>query len=84
MREKRHPTEKPVELMKILIENSTNKGDVVLDPFMGVGATCVAAKQTGREFIGIEIDTKYYNLAAERLRRETTQMNIFEFLGGNE
>ena len=78
---KRHPTEKPVELMKILIENSTNKGDVVLDPFMGVGSTCIAAKETEREFIGIEIDTKYYDIAAERLKRETAQMNIFDFMG---
>lgn len=62
-----HPTEKPVELMKILVENSTNIGDTVLDPFMGSGATGVACKESERDFIGIEIDEKYYNIAKERL-----------------
>lgn len=64
---KGHPTEKPVELMKILVENSTNKGDIVLDPFMGSGATGVACKDLGRKFVGIEIDEKYFKMAVERL-----------------
>lgn len=64
---KRHPTEKPVELMQVLIENSSKPGDVVLDPFMGAGATPLAAINTGREFIGIELDEDYFNLARERL-----------------
>lgn len=66
-RVKYHPTEKSVELMRILVENSTNKGDTVLDPFMGSGSTGVACKELGRDFIGIEIDPKYYNIAEKRL-----------------
>ena len=67
VKKKWHPTEKPVELMEILIENSTSKGDVVLDPFMGSGSTGVACKELGREFIGIEIDKKYYDIAEKRM-----------------
>lgn len=62
-----HPTEKPIELMKFYIENSSNFGDVVLDPFMGTGSTGLACLDTGREFIGIEVDSKYYEKAKDRL-----------------
>ena len=67
MGNKKHPTEKPVMLMKVLIENSTDEHQVVLDPFMGVGATGVACKELGREFIGIEIDENYFNIAKDRI-----------------
>lgn len=67
---KKHPTEKPVELMKILIENSSNKNDIVIDPFMGVGATGVACVNTNRKFIGIELDENYFNIAKERIGGE--------------
>lgn len=70
-RTKIHPTEKPVELMRILIENSSRIGDTVLDPFMGVGATGIACKETGRDFVGIEIDEKYFGLA--KMRMEETE-----------
>lgn len=62
-----HDTEKPVELMKILIENSTQKGDIVLDPFVGVGATALACIESKREYIGIELDENYYNISKERV-----------------
>lgn len=62
-----HDTEKPVELFKILIENSTQKGEVVMDPFMGIGACGVACKQIGRSFIGCEIDKKYFDVAKNRI-----------------
>ena len=65
---KTHPTEKPVELMKILIENSSNEGDIVMDCFMGSGSTGVACLETKRGFIGIEIDKKYYDIAVERIQ----------------
>ena len=72
---KTHPTEKPVELNKIFIENSSNQGDIVLDPFMGSGSCGVACKETGRNFVGIEIDEKYFEIAKKRiefvLREET-------------
>lgn len=64
---KQHPTEKPVELMKILIEQSSNECDTVIDPFMGIGATGVACKELNRNFIGIEIDKKYFEKAEARL-----------------
>ena len=87
MRTKYHPTEKSVDLMRILVENSTKEGDVVLDPFMGSGSTGVACKELGRRFIGIEIDTKYYDIAKKRMsgtiERDQIegQTNIFELLG---
>lgn len=62
-----HDTEKPVELMKILIENSSNEGDLVLDFAMGIGGTGVACKELNRNFIGIELDDTYYNFAKERI-----------------
>lgn len=62
-----HDTEKPVELFKILIENSTQKGEVVMDPFMGIGGCGVACKQSGRSFIGCEIDKKYFDVAKNRI-----------------
>lgn len=62
-----HDTEKPVELFKVLIENSSKEGDVVMDPFMGIGGCGVACKNLNRKFIGIEIDDKYYNIAKKRI-----------------
>lgn len=64
---KRHPTEKPIDLMEYYIANSSNKGDIVFDPFMGSGSTGVAAQNLNRDFIGIELDVKYFNIAKERL-----------------
>ncbi len=64
---KKHPTEKPVELMKIFVENSSSVGDTVLDPFMGVGTTGAACMDLQRNFIGIEIDKEYFNIAKERM-----------------
>jgi site-specific DNA-methyltransferase (adenine-specific) len=62
-----HDTEKPVELMKILIENSTQKGDIVLDPFVGVGATALACIESERNYVGIELDEGYFNIAKQRI-----------------
>jgi DNA modification methylase len=64
----RHPTEKPVPLLRDLVESSSKFDDVVLDPFMGVGSTGVAALLEGRRFVGVEIDPDYFSTAAERLR----------------
>lgn len=62
-----HDTEKPVELMKILIKNSSNEGDIVLDSFMGIGSTGIASKELNRNFIGIELDEKYFEIAKKRI-----------------
>lgn len=66
-RNKCHPTEKPVALMQRYIENSTRPGWKVLDPFMGSGSTGVACLNSGRRFIGIEIDRAYYKIAERRV-----------------
>ena len=68
---KLHPTEKPIELMKVLISNSSEQNDVVLDPFMGAGSCGVACKELRRDFIGIEIDKKYFDVAKERIDNTT-------------
>ena len=62
-----HPTVKPIEIVKNLIINSSNENDWVLDPFMGSGTTGVACKELGRNFIGFELDEKYFNIAKERI-----------------
>lgn len=62
-----HDTEKPIKLMKILIENSSNKNETVLDPFMGIGSTGIACVNTNRNFIGIELDKEYFEIAKERI-----------------
>lgn len=63
----KHPTIKPLPLIKKLIINSSNKGDIVLDCFSGSGTTCAAAKELGRQFIGIEIDPEYHKISIDRL-----------------
>lgn len=75
--ETKHPTEKPVALMRHYIENSTDPGDLVLDPFCGTGTTGVAALQCGRQFIGIELDPKWAAVAARRLEAATRQEQLF-------
>ena len=62
-----HDTEKPIDLMKILIENSSQEGELVLDPFIGVGAVGIACKELNRDYIGIELDENYYNIACNRI-----------------
>jgi len=62
-----HPTQKPVALMEYLIRTYTNPGDTVLDNTMGSGTTGVAAIQTGRRFIGMEMDPGYFTIAADRI-----------------
>jgi len=74
-----HPTEKPINLIKKFICVNTNKGEVVLDCFMGSGTTAVACKQLGRNFIGFEINKEYINIANKRLNQETLlSLNNFE------
>jgi len=68
---KTHPTEKPVELMKVLIQNSSNVGDIIFDPFMGTASTGIACQETGRNFLGIEIDKKYFDIAKERIEKNS-------------
>jgi site-specific DNA-methyltransferase (adenine-specific) len=62
-----HPTQKPEKLLAKIILASSNKGDVVLDPFLGSGTTSVVAKKLGRKYVGIEIDEKFASISEKRL-----------------
>lgn len=64
-----HGCEKPLELMENILENYSQEGDLILDPFAGSGTTAVAAKQLNRRFIGFEINQKYVDIANERLKQ---------------
>lgn len=74
---KNHPTEKPVNLLRELIESSSCFGEMVLDPFVGSGSTLVAAKLEGRKAVGIEIDERYCEVAARRLGGEPAARDLF-------
>ena len=67
-----HPTQKPVALMEYLIRTYTNEGETVLDNCMGSGTTGVACANTGRKFIGIEMDEKYFDIAKNRILGENS------------
>jgi DNA modification methylase len=76
-KERFHPTQKPVKLMKMIIADYTEKGDTILDPFMGSGTTGVACAELGRKFIGIEIDEEYYKIAEKRIKTAYSQQVMF-------
>ena len=66
-----HPTQKPVALLEYLIKTYSNENDTVLDFTMGSGSTGVACRNTNRDFIGIELDEEYYNIARDRIYEVT-------------
>ena len=72
-----HDTEKPIKLMNILIENSSNKNDIVLDPFGGSCPVAVSCHNLQRRYICCEIDKDIYNKAIERLEIEKSQLKLF-------
>jgi DNA (cytosine-5)-methyltransferase 1/site-specific DNA-methyltransferase (adenine-specific) len=67
-----HPTQKSLELMIDIIKTHTNENDLIIDPFMGSGTTCVASIICNRKFIGIELDSDYYNIALRRVNEIIT------------
>jgi site-specific DNA-methyltransferase (adenine-specific)/modification methylase len=69
LKEPMHPTQKPVKVLEPIIKIATNVNDIVLDPFMGVGSTGIAALNLDRKFIGIEIEKKYFDAAEKRLKQ---------------
>lgn len=69
-----HPTQKPVDLLKYLIKTYTNEGMTVLDNCMGSGSTGVAAKKLNRNFIGMELDKEYFEIAKERIEQAKKQI----------
>lgn len=68
-----HPTVKPLDIIKNLIINSSNEGDVVLDPFIGSGTTAVASKLLNRHYIGYEINPEYHKIAVDRVKEVSVQ-----------
>ena len=73
----KHPTQKPLKLMELIISYWSNEGDMVLDPFLGSGTTAIACEKLGRRWIGIEINGEYCKIAKERIRIETNQLKLF-------
>ena len=73
-----HPTQKPVALLEYLIKTYSNEGDLVLDNCMGSGSTCVAAKNTNRDYIGIELDKNYYDIAVGRVNNTKKELGLFD------
>lgn len=73
-----HPCPRPLEQVAYVVELASKPGDTVLDPFMGSGTTGVACVQTGRNFIGMEIDPAYFAIAEKRIRDAQQQMGLFE------
>lgn len=69
----KHPTIKPLNITEKIIRNSSKENNTVLDPFMGSGTTGVACINTNRDFIGIELDKKYYKIAEERINSAIKQ-----------
>jgi site-specific DNA-methyltransferase (adenine-specific) len=76
-REGTHPTEKPLSLMLELVELFSDRGNLILDPFMGSGTTGVAALKRGRKFVGVEVDRKYFDVACRRIERTLRQPDMF-------
>lgn len=83
----KHPTQKPIKILIRMIKLATKSGDVMLTPFAGAGSECVAAKMTGRHYIGFEIEKEYCDISEERLshtEQENEQMNLFQVSKGDE
>lgn len=72
-----HPTQKPIALYAWILNNYAKPGDRILDTHLGSGSSAIAAWELGYEFVGIEIDSEYYNNAVERIRRHTAQGKLF-------
>jgi site-specific DNA-methyltransferase (adenine-specific) len=75
----KHPTQKPVDLLEYLIKTYTNEGDTVLDNTMGSGSTGVAAVNTNRNFIGIEMDESYFTVAQNRINEAKNKVTLQNF-----
>ena len=73
-----HKSQKPIKLIVELLEKYTNPGDTIFDPFMGSGTTGVACVQTGRNFIGCEVDEGYFNIAQRRIAEAQMQSSLLD------
>ncbi len=73
-----HPTQKPVGLFVLILEERSEPGDLILDPMIGSGTTAIAYERLGRRWIGIEIEEKYCEIAAKRIEQERRQLKLFK------
>ena len=78
-----YPTQKPLKLLERIIRASSNQGDIVLDPFCGCATTCVAAEKLGRQWIGVDISIKAYELVQTRIKDEVYAEGLLKGEGGN-
>jgi DNA modification methylase len=76
LKDPKHPTQKPIKILKRIIEIASNPGDLILDPFMGVGSTGVASLEMNRSFLGVEIDKPYFKASEKRIKPITSQLSI--------
>ena len=72
-----HPTQKPIQLYTWILNNYSKPGDKILDTHCGSASSLVACHETGRKYVGFEIDEEYYQMAKKRLEQAEKQMNIF-------
>lgn len=79
-----HPTQKPLKLIRRLIEASSNEGDIVLDPFSGAGSTQLSSIQLKRHYIGIELDEGYYKIGLDRIKEENSKFSLFDNVSFDE
>jgi len=73
-----HPTQKPEALMKRIIEASSNEGDLILDPFVGSGTTCVVANKLNRKYLGFELNPEYVEIGKKRLLENKTDFDSYD------
>ncbi|PRR80671.1 Modification methylase DpnIIB [Clostridium liquoris] len=82
----KHPTQKPLRILKRMIQLSSREGDIMLTPFSGAGSECLAAKELGRNYLGYEVDPQYVDIAHKRLENAmiNNQINIFDSINKGE
>lgn len=73
----KHPTQKPIRVLESIIKIASDEGDILFDPFMGVGSTGVAALKHGRKFLGLEIEKEYFEAAKKRIKNRSSQSKMF-------
>lgn len=74
----KHPTQKPVRLIKRMLDISAKVGDTILVPFVGSGTDCVAAKMNGLHYVGFELEDEYIKIASERLKHCNNDLTLFD------
>lgn len=72
-----HDSQKPIELFQTMIENSSQEGETILDPFIGSGTCAIACTRSNRRYLGYELDKKYYDIACKRIKQEQAQLTLF-------